>query len=387
MKKIIVIEILVLVILLGAVGFFMLKELPQMPSPSEEVVSTKPSRPGLFQKPTEAPTEPPTEPPTEAPTEPPLVVEVNEDWGNVLRDKEISARNYFVYDCNSGSFLLNSGTLTDKIFPASVTKLFSAYVALKYIDPQQEVIAGGSLNLIDPYSSTAKLIQGDALTAEEMVAGMLICSGNDATYALCSDVGRIIAGDENLSTADAIAKFVEQMNLCAQELGMENSHFVTPDGIHDEEHYVCPKDLITIAKLATEHPVISKYVSMANMDVTTKGGRVLSWENSNKLLHEDEDYYCSYATGLKTGFTTPAGNCLISSFKVGHKDLLIGVFGSEKTDDRYVDTLLLFMKTFGLELPAPVPEETLESEEFADTETIPEELEEVIDEGTDEFAA
>lgn len=355
MKKLIVIEIFILVLLLGAVGFFTVSEISRnndrlQTQPTHSVQATQPTKDFFPNK--DKPTEPPTEPPTEAPTEPPVVVELNENWIPLLQGKEISASQYFVYDCKSQSFLLTSGAVTDPIYPASVTKLFSSYVAMQHIDPQQEVIAGSSLNYIDPDSSTADLVSGDALTAEEMVAGMLLCSGNDATYALASDVGRIVADDQTIDTATAIERFVEQMNTTAAQLGLENSHFVTPDGIHDEDHYVCAKDLAVIAQLAMEDPILSKYIGLAQMDVTTSG-RTMTWKNSNKLLHEDLDFYCEYATGLKTGYTGAAGNCLISSFRVGSRDLLIGVFGSPEQDGRYVDTLLLFAQTFGLEIPEP----------------------------------
>ena len=111
-----------------------------------------------------------------------------------------------------------------------------------------------------------------------------------------------------------------------------------------------------------EDPVLSQYVGLAKLDVTTGGGRTLNWKNSNKLLHEELEYYCQYATGLKTGYTGAAGNCLISSFRVGNRDLLIGVFGCPDQDGRYVDTLLLFAKTFGLEIPQAEPTEATTEE-------------------------
>ena len=166
MKKLIIIEIFILVLLLVAVGFFTVSEISRNNDRLQEqtVQPTQPTK-EFFQnkdKPAEPATEPPTEPPTEAPTEPPIVVELNESWIPLLQGKEISAEQYFVYDCKSQSFLLTSGAITDPIYPASVTKLFSSYVALQHIDPQQEVIAGSSLNYIDPDSSTALLVSGDA---------------------------------------------------------------------------------------------------------------------------------------------------------------------------------------------------------------------------------
>ena len=109
-----------------------------------------------------------------------------------------------------------------------------------------------------------------------------------------------------------------------------------------------------------EHPIISKYAGSAKETVEVGDERSLTWKNTNSLLNPDSKYYCSYATGLKTGYTSAAGNCLLSAFQVGEQDLLIGVFGCPESNTRFADTLLLFTQAFDLEIPEPEPTEDYE---------------------------
>ena len=364
MKKRILLWILVLGLLLGACSH----------PPAAE---TEPSPPVTTDETTEETTTAPEETTEETTvpeeTEPPVVVELEEEWLDFLPGKEMTARQYFVYDCTTATFLTLSGRADEAVYPASVTKLFSAYVALQYIAPDKEVTAGSELTLIDPNSSRAGLQQGDTLTAEELVAAMLLPSGNDATYVLATAVGRLLAEDPELSPSAAVDRFVEQMNIHAKLLGMDDSHFVTPDGIHDSEHYVTMADLIIIGRLSLKDPIISKYCAMPSVSFDLTEERTLDLKNSNYLVHSDLKYYCTYAIGLKTGFTTPAGNCLLSAFRVGDRDLLIGVFGCPVPDDRFAETILLLANTYGLEIPEPEPTEptpdTSDPEETEDPET------------------
>lgn len=293
-----------------------------------------------------------------ATTLPPIVVELPERWVPLLSGKEMTASHYFVYDCDEGTFLTLSGDATARVYPASVTKLFSAYVALQYIDTDMEITAGSALELVAADSSVAGLQWGDTLTVEQLVAAMLLPSGNDAAYVLAVEVGRILEDDLELDAQTAVNRFVEQMNLHAEVLGMTGTHFANPDGMHDENHYTCIQDLVTIGTLATKHPLLSKYAATVTESIPMGEERSLDWTNTNVLLNPESDYYCSYTTGLKTGFTSAAGQCLLSSFQVEYRQLLIGVFGCPPESDRFAETLLLLCDTFDVEIPELPPEET-----------------------------
>ena len=129
----------------------------------------------------------------------------------------------FVYDSRQG-LLTNRGGMYDKIYPASITKLYTAYVAMQILSPSAPVEATEELLAIPAWDSSKAHIQpGEVLTAEMLVAGMMLPSGNDAAMVLAAAAGRVIAQDETLAAADAVQVFVDEMNRQADELGFEKS--------------------------------------------------------------------------------------------------------------------------------------------------------------------
>lgn len=299
------------------------------------------------------------------PTEAEVVPEFRDSWTKLLSGKTMTASHYFVYDCNTREYLILSGDQEEPVFPASVTKLFSAYVALRYILPDEKLTAGSELALVPEDASIAGLQEGDTLTVAQLVEGMMLPSGNDATFVLATAVGRILTGDPELDPQAAMDRFVEEMNIQAAILGLSDTHFVTPDGWHNDNHYTSMDDLVKIGMLSWNHPVIAQYVTVSQESIPMDEERSLDWDNTNLLLYPELDYYCPYAVGLKTGFTTPAGNCVLSAFRVGNRELLIGVFGCPNQNDRFTETLLLFTEVFDLEIPE-LPPETEPTEPEAD---------------------
>ena len=356
MRKLLVIEIILLVLVLAAAAYFIWDISNVQPNvapvaPVAAVVTepTEVTEPETVPEQTEAPEA--TEP---APTEPEETLRTKDTWAKVLNDHELTAENYFIYDLSEDRFLLRSDSADTKIYPASVTKLFTAYVALKHAPKDEKITVGKEIEMIDVDSSVAKLKVGDVLTVEQLVGGMILPSGNDAAYAIAAGVGRYLAKDPDMSAKAAVARFVEQMNKDADELGMTGSHFVTPDGNHADAHYIGLEDLVIVGKLALENEVIADYAAQATETITTANSRSLEWKNTNSLIREASDYYCEQAIGLKTGYTTPAGYCLLSVVRIGERDLLIGVFGSEEKEVRFADTLYLLAQNFRLDIYEPV---------------------------------
>lgn len=362
MKKGIVIGLIILALLLAALGFAVFYlDVPGLFSGEEPVETAPPAT--VSTEPTEVtepeptqpePTEPPETEPTEPePTEPPFVLETQDSWSEFLYGRTITAGEYFVYDLDADRFVVRTGGLEDKLYPASITKLYTAYVALQYLDPQEEVTVGNEIGLIDADSSVAELQVYDELTVEQLIAAMLLPSGNDAAQTVAVAAGRKLAEDPDLDVWSAISRFVKQMNEDAPALGLTGSHFVTVDGMHDSRHYISMQDMVTIGRLALSHDVIAGCASIQEQTVSLSNGRTLEWENTNLLTHEDSRYFCGYITGLKTGFTTPAGYCLLSSAEVNGRHLLIGVFECEYKEDRFADVLLLFMRTLNEPITSP----------------------------------
>lgn len=279
---------------------------------------------------TQAPTEPPTESPTQAPTE------------NKPNAYGIAARQFFVYDCEAGSYLAISGKQSDKVYPASVTKLFSAFVALQYLDPEEVITAGDELDMIAEDSSIAYIQKGHKLTVEMLVEGMMLPSGNDAAHILAAAAARKAANDNSFTAQEAIRYFVNLMNTTANAMGMKNSHFSNPDGYHADDHYTSLGDLTIIARLALGNPTISTYTKTYEDDVKYASGQTITWKNTNHLINPYSEYYISTAIGLKTGYTDEAGNCLMSAFRYNGRTVIIGVFGCPKGYGRFADTTTLY---------------------------------------------
>ena len=197
------------------------------------------------------------------------------------------------------------------------------------------------LDLVAWGSSVAKIKKGDVLTAGQLVEAMLLPSGNDAAYMLACEAGRVMKQNPNLSPSAAVQAFMTEMNSQAKAVGMTGSHFVNPDGIHDAQHYTTFADLAILGRLSMENETIMQHAITATKEVQLHG-ETITWKNTNALVNPTSEYYCPYAVGLKTGQTPSAGSCLLSAFRKGDTELIIGVFDCPEENDRFDDTLQLF---------------------------------------------
>ena len=269
---------------------------------------------------------------------------------------ELHASHAFVYDLQKDTMLFVKGDPDEKLAPASLTKLFTAYTALRYLEPDAVLTAGEEVEWIDPDSSRAFIYSGQQVTAQMCMEGMIVSSGNDAAYILAVAAGRAIQKDPALAAHAAFSSFVGEMNVQVLNQGLTGTHFANPDGIDSPGHFTTMNDLVLISKLALENDLINKFAGTPKDSVTYASGQSATWLNTNLLLHPQSGYYCEYATGLKTGSTDDAGNCLLSTFYTEDTDLLIGVLGCPEDTDRYRDTLRLFSHYTGI--PITLPEET-----------------------------
>lgn len=252
------------------------------------------------------------------------------------------AEHVLVFDLASGEMLYCSTPEEDTLYPASITKLFSAYVALQYLGPDQVVTAGWELGLLKPGSSSAGIALGSRLTVESLVAAMLLPSGNDAAYVLAAAAGKAAAGDDSLAARDAVSFFLDTMNQAAQDAELVHSHFADPDGYHREDHYSCPADIGKIAQLALSNPLIARYAALEEDTVRFESGERYTWRNTNRLLNRSSDLYCPDAIGLKTGYTSSAGYCVLAAFRREGREILVGIFGGQDAVTRYSDAVSLF---------------------------------------------
>ena len=221
------------------------------------------------------------------------------------------------------------------IDPASITKLFTAYIALELLEPDHVTTVGNIIDTVPDNSSFAWIHKGDVLTVEQLIYGMMLPSGGDAARALAAEAGRALAEDPAMSDADAYALFLEHMNQWLIDNGMTSTHFANADGYPSGDRYSCMQDILQMAKLCFEHPLMRTIMGTTKYSVTLPD-RTMTWSNTNQLLHPESEFYIPTAIGMKTGYTPKAGRCLVSVFCIDGKYKIMGVFGCPESSRMYI---------------------------------------------------
>ena len=228
---------------------------------------------------------------------------------------QVAAKNYLVLDFDSNRVLAEKKS-DEKIEPASITKLMTAYVV--YHELEAGRLAMDDLVIIIKKAwrmggSRMYLEVGSKVTIKKLLKGLIIQSGNDASVALAEH----IAGSEHA--------FVELMNRYANKLGMTNTHYNNSTGWPDEGHLTTARDIAKLSSaIIKEFPV--HYEWYAEKSYTYND---IKQYNRNKLLWHDES-----VDGLKTGHTESAGYCLVASAKRGEMRLITVVLGTNSMNAR-----------------------------------------------------
>ncbi len=250
-------------------------------------------------------------------------------------DRNTFSGRVVLYDMTNGETLY-SKKADEKCAPASLTKLMTALVAVKYTPKDYVFTVGDELNLVLPGSSVADLWMGNQLNLTQMLQALLMKSGNDAAYVIAVQVGRLIAG-QNLEKNEAVKVFCKEMNKMAKDLGCKNTNFENPDGYHKNGHLTTANDMLKICIASLENALIAEIVATPKVDTTLVSGRQISWKNSNLLLDKESRYYYENATGLKTGTTDEAGYCLAASATRDGRTTIAVVLGADGENGRWED--------------------------------------------------
>lgn len=261
---------------------------------------------------------------------------------------ELKAESAILLDQKTGKVLFDKDS-HKKMYPASITKVLTALIAMENIKMDEVVTVGREINLTELDSSISGLKVGEKITGQDLIWAMMLPSGNDAAYVAAVTVARKLNGDSSLSIENSVAAFVELMNKRAQELGAKESHFANPDGYHLDDHYSTANDLAIIAQAALKNEFFRKVVSTYSYkitDVKTLQTAVkdvpTEWTNKNLMLNKNSKYYYQYATGIKTGHTSLAGYCLSSAAEKDGMSLVSVVLKDSTEADRWIDTKTLF---------------------------------------------
>ena len=223
---------------------------------------------------------------------------------------------------NSGQILyeMNPDTM---IYPASMTKVMTCLLALEKgtLTDTVTVSASALAEIGDP-SNISFLKEGEQLTLENLLYCMMLPSANEAANAIAEHI------------SGTIPDFVALMNQRAAELGCTGTHFANPHGLHDASHYTTVRDLSRITLTALENNAFRAICGTVSHTVpATNLSAARTLNTSNKLLVHSNgvDYYDPRVTGVKTGFTTPAGRCLVATAESGTLSLLTVVCGCDTT--------------------------------------------------------
>ena len=208
-----------------------------------------------------------------------------------------------------------------KAYPASTTKILTAICVLENCNINEKVIIKKEFVGIE--GSSIYLEEGEILSVEDLLYGLMLRSGNDCAMVLADYVG------------GSVEKFVKLMNTTAKKIGASNSNFVNPHGLHDDNHYVTAYDLAKITAYCLKNQTFRKIVSTKEHiipHIKREYDRVLL--NKNKMLSEFEG-----ATGVKTGYTKKAGRCLVSSSKRNNDEYICVVLNCYNMFDKSKELL------------------------------------------------
>lgn len=244
---------------------------------------------------------------------------------NIDNQPTINSKSAIIYDRISGSILFGKNE-NQKRKMASTTKIMTAIIVLERCNLDDIVTV--SSKAAGTGGSRLGLHTNDKISVRDLLYGLLLCSGNDAAVALAEYVGGDLSGFANL------------MNKKSNSLELTSTHFITPHGLDNDNHYTTAYELAIITNYALKNESFYNFVSTKNYTVTINGNpKTLS--NTNELLGNLNGVY-----GVKTGFTNGANRCLVTAVKRDNMDLICIVLGADTKKDRTKDSIQLIEYAF-----------------------------------------
>ncbi len=256
-----------------------------------------------------------------------------EKYKNLNSDKKtlasiiVNAKSAVLIEQESGKILFEKDG-NKRMYPASTTKILTALIAIENGDLDELITIGDEIKLMDPDGSRAWLRIGEKMKLSNLLVGLMLSSGNDASYTIALNIGRRISNNPSLKKEEAINIFVDKMNERAKEIGARDSNFINPNGSHNNEHYSTSYDIALIAREAFKYDFFRQVVKTYTYEGLNANNQAHKWENTNQLLNKRSKNYYKYTTGIKTGHTTPAGYNLVSSASKDGMDVIAVVLNT-----------------------------------------------------------
>lgn len=249
-----------------------------------------------------------------------IMNETAEVSNDVKDEPKLNARVGLIFDRSSKTILYEKNGLK-QVPMASTTKIMTAIVVLENADLTDIVTI--DKKAAGTGGSRLGLKVNDKITVHDLLYGLMLCSGNDAAVALAIHVGGSAEG------------FANMMNETANEMGLVNSHFITPHGLDQDGHYTTAYELACMADYALKIPKFKEIVSTKSYTVTINA-QSKTITNTNELLGNLDGVY-----GVKTGFTNGANRCLVTACKRGNLDIITVVLGADTKKIRTQDSIKL----------------------------------------------
>ena len=237
-----------------------------------------------------------------------------------------SAKGSILMETTTGKVLMEENSF-EHLYPASMTKMMTLLIVMDKIDEGKIKLTDKvtiSENASNMGGSQVFLNPGEEITVNNLIKSICIASANDSAVALAEYV------------SGTVDKFVKLMNERVKELGLTNTNFENPHGLHSENHYSCPNDMAVIARELLKHQEILDYSSIYEEYLKKNDGTKIWMVNTNKLIK-----YYNGLDGLKTGFTKEAGYCLTATAKRDNLRLISVVMGEETSEIRSKDIVEL----------------------------------------------
>ncbi|MBQ3415970.1 MAG: D-alanyl-D-alanine carboxypeptidase [Clostridia bacterium] len=250
---------------------------------------------------------------------------IQETSTNPLAIPTISSKSAVVIDRNSNTVLYGKNENEVRKM-ASTTKIMTSLVVIENCNLEDTVIV--SKKAAGTGGSRLGLNTNDKITVKNLLYGLMLCSGNDTAVALAEYVGGSIEG------------FADLMNKKASDLGLKNTHFVTPHGLDSDNHYTTAFELAYLTNYALNNDIFAKIVNTKTITISINNTSK-SINNTNELLGVLNGVY-----GVKTGFTNGANRCLVTSCKRDNLDIICVVLGADTKKIRTQDSIKLIEYAF-----------------------------------------
>lgn len=225
---------------------------------------------------------------------------------------KIKGKSAITLDIDTGEIIYAKDP-DNKMFPASTTKLMTALILAKSKDKNDtlEYTANAKKQPMDSLNTNIHPISvGETMTVADAMDGLLLFSGNDVAQMIADNIG----GNSE--------KFADIMNEEVKKLNLKNTHFVTPNGLHSPDHSSTAYDLSVIGRAAIKNPLVKESLVKQKSTIKTSKGTTFVVENRNKNLNKNG------CIGGKTGYTTPAGRCLVAFYERDGRNLVGVVLNS-----------------------------------------------------------